>query len=43
MAHWADVLPLTIQEVQYEDLIAHQEDVTRGLLAYCGLNWMSVV
>jgi len=39
MAHWADVLPIPIHEVHYEDLIADQEDITRSLLAYCGLDW----
>jgi len=39
MSHWADVLPLPIHEVHYEDLIADQEDVTRNLLTYCGLDW----
>jgi len=39
MAHWADVLPLPIHEVHYEGLIAHQEEVTRSLLTFCGLDW----
>jgi len=39
MAHWGEVLPLPIFEVRYEDLLDRQEDVTRGLLAHCGLDW----
>jgi hypothetical protein len=39
MAHWRDVVPLSIHEVCYEDLIANQESVTRSLLTYCGLDW----
>jgi hypothetical protein len=39
MDHWREVLPLTIHEVCYEDLIADQEGVTRKLLAHCGLDW----
>ncbi len=39
MAHWADVLPLPIHEVSYEELLANQESVTRGLVAFCGLDW----
>jgi len=39
MAHWQRVLPLPIHEVCYEDLVHHQEPVTRDLLAFCGLEW----
>jgi tetratricopeptide (TPR) repeat protein len=39
MAHWHDVLPLPIFELCYEDLIARQEEITRKLLAHCGLDW----
>ena len=39
MAHWSRVLPLEIHDVANEDLIHHQEAVTRKMLAYCGLEW----
>ena len=40
MAHWREVLPPgAFYELQYEDLVAHQEEESRKLLAYCGLEW----
>jgi hypothetical protein len=39
IAHWRRVLPLSIYEVCYEDLITNQEHVTRNLLIHCGLSW----
>jgi hypothetical protein len=39
MAHWQQVLPISMFEVQYEDLIARQEVVSHELIAYCGLPW----
>jgi tetratricopeptide (TPR) repeat protein len=39
MAHWQRVLPLQIMEVNYEDLVARQEAVSRKLVAFCGLDW----
>jgi tetratricopeptide (TPR) repeat protein len=39
MSHWRRVLPGRIQEIQYEDLVADQEDNTRRLLDFCGLPW----
>jgi hypothetical protein len=39
MAHWKKVLPLPIFEVQYEDMVADQEKVSRSLVEYCGLAW----
>ncbi len=39
MAHWERVLPGRILRVDYEDLVDRQEEVTRGLLAFCGLEW----
>ncbi len=39
MAHWHEVLPGFIHDVQYEDLVADQESQTRRLLEYCGLPW----
>ena len=39
MSHWRRVLPGRILEIQYEDLVADQEDNTRRLLDFCGLPW----
>ena len=39
MAHWRQVLPLRMYEVQYEDLVARSEPVIRDLIAFCGLDW----
>ncbi len=39
MEHWKAVLPLTLVEVGYEDLVEEPEPVVRRLLAACGLEW----
>jgi hypothetical protein len=39
MAHWRQVLPVRMLEVDYEDLVARQEEVSRQLVAHCGLEW----
>ena len=39
VAHWRTVLPGSMFEIQYEDLVANQEERTRQLLDYCGLPW----
>jgi hypothetical protein len=40
MAHWRKVLPPErFLEVDYERLIANTEQVTRALIAFCGLDW----
>jgi tetratricopeptide (TPR) repeat protein len=39
MLHWRAVLADSLLIVQYEDLVAHQEDVSRRILAHCGLEW----
>lgn len=39
MAHWNTAMTLTVHEVVYEDLVARQEEVSRELIAYCGLPW----
>jgi len=39
MAHWHDVLPIEIIDVQYEDMIAAQEETSRDLIARTGLDW----
>ena len=39
MAHWRRVLPVSLLEVDYEELIADQEGVSRRLVAWLGLEW----
>ena len=39
MEHWREVLPLTIFELEYEELLENQEEVSRCLVAHCGLEW----
>jgi tetratricopeptide (TPR) repeat protein len=41
MAHWHDVLPTQIFEVTYEGMVGNQEEVSRELIAFCGLEWDS--
>jgi len=37
MGHWREVLPGFVLDVQYEDMVADQEQQTRRLLDFCGL------
>jgi tetratricopeptide (TPR) repeat protein len=39
MDHWHRVLPLQIFDVQYEDLVENQNDVSRKIIEFCELNW----
>ncbi|MEZ5444738.1 MAG: tetratricopeptide repeat protein [Gammaproteobacteria bacterium] len=39
MRHWEIVFPGRIHTVVYEELIAKQEEVSRALIAACGLEW----
>jgi tetratricopeptide (TPR) repeat protein len=40
MAHWRRVLPADrFLEIQYEDLVASPEPMTRQLIDFCGLEW----
>jgi len=39
MAHWQKALPGRFLEIDYEDLVANQEGVTRRLVEHCGLDW----
>lgn len=39
MAHWKKVLRIPILEVQYEEIVANQEEMTRRMVAFCGLEW----
>ncbi len=39
MAHWLQVLPLAMLEVQYEDVVADLEGQSRRLINFLGLPW----
>ena len=39
MDHWHAVLPIRIFDVQYEELIASQEEVSRQMIDHVGLEW----
>lgn len=39
MTHWKEVLPLSILDVRYEQLLEDQEGESRRLLEYCDLSW----
>ena len=39
MAHWRRVLPGRFLDVDYEELVTNQEEVTRRMVAWCGLEW----
>ena len=39
MAHWREVLPGVIHEVEYERLVSDQEAQSRRLLEHLGLSW----
>ncbi len=39
MDNWRKVFPGAIHEISYEKLVADQEEESRKLLDYCGLEW----
>jgi tetratricopeptide (TPR) repeat protein len=39
MAHWLELMPQAIHQVQYESLVADPGEETRKLLDYCQLDW----
>jgi hypothetical protein len=39
MNHWRTVLPITIHEVDYEEVVANLEPLVRRLLTAVGLDW----
>jgi hypothetical protein len=39
MDHWRKVLPVSIFELKYEDLVQRQEAISRKLVEFCGLKW----
>ena len=42
LRHWQSVLGEALLVVQYEDLVANQEVVSRRLIGHCGLAWQDV-
>ncbi|HJN09010.1 MAG TPA: sulfotransferase [Pirellulaceae bacterium] len=39
MDHWRQVLPLRMLDVDYESLVDNQEEISRTLVEFCGLEW----
>jgi len=39
MQHWREVLPGRMLEIDYEDLVENQEEVSRKLIDFVGLEW----
>ncbi|MCZ6492619.1 MAG: sulfotransferase [Planctomycetota bacterium] len=39
MEHWKEVLDIQFMEVQYEEMVADPEDVSRKLIEFLGLPW----
>jgi len=39
MAHWSEVAPLDIHEIDYERLVTEPETVARPMVEFCGLEW----
>jgi len=39
MKHWHNLFPSQILDVKYEELVMHQERVSRQLIEYLGLEW----
>ena len=39
MHNWKNILNIPIMDVQYEDLVANQEEVSRKLIEFCELDW----
>ena len=39
MRHWRAVLDLPMLELDYEELVANQEETSRRLVNFCGLPW----
>jgi hypothetical protein len=41
MDHWLKIFKNEIFVLEHEDLLDNQEEVSRKLIDYCGLNWES--
>jgi hypothetical protein len=43
MAHWHEVLPGRILDVEYEELVGNQEEISRKIIDHVGLPWDDAV
>jgi len=39
MAHWKDVVSVPMLDVQYEEVVANQEEMSRKIVDFIGLDW----
>ena len=39
MQHWKQTIKIPMLELNYEDLVSRPEEMSRQLVAYCGLDW----
>ena len=39
MKFWKNIFKSEVLDIQYEDLINHQEDSTKKMLEFCNLSW----
>lgn len=39
MEHWRTLLPGRFLDIDYEDIVANQEDASRRMVEFCGLDW----
>jgi hypothetical protein len=39
MAHWREVLPIPVCEFMYEDLVSNQDEWSKKLLSFVGVEW----
>ncbi|MHB8256706.1 MAG: sulfotransferase family protein [Acidiferrobacterales bacterium] len=39
MAHWKTVLRIPLMDIQYEELVENQEDLSRRMIEFCELKW----
>jgi tetratricopeptide (TPR) repeat protein len=39
MEHWKNVLKIRMLEVKYEELVDDQENISRQIIDFCGLDW----
>jgi len=41
MRHWQDMLPGRVYDIDYENLVQNPEQVSRDIVAHCGLDWQA--
>jgi len=39
MEHWESVIPTTLHTLQYENVVQNQEEQSRALISFIGLDW----